>query len=70
LHQACFRTLARTDFLVLIKLQACTGEPLVYQHYGTATTEKGCKEKAAEFAFRIGDFKPKIQFVCERFSAV
>jgi hypothetical protein len=46
------------------------GEPLVYQHYGTATTEKGCKEKAAEFAFRIGDFKPKIQFVCERFSAV
>ena len=45
-------------------------EPLVYQHYGTATTEKGCNEKAAEFAFRIGDFKPKIQFVCERFSAV
>ena len=46
------------------------GEPLVYQHYGTATTEKGCNEKAAEFAFRIGDFKPKIQFVCEWFSAV
>jgi hypothetical protein len=36
------------------------GEPLVYQHYGTATTEKGCNEKAAEFAFKIGDFKPKI----------
>jgi hypothetical protein len=46
------------------------GEPLVYQHYGTAKTEKVCKEKAAELTFIIGDFKPKIQFICEQFSNV
>ena len=46
------------------------GEPLVYQHYGTATTERACKEKATELAFKIGYFKPKIQFICERFSTV
>jgi hypothetical protein len=46
------------------------GEPLVYQHYGNATTEKACKENVAELTFKIGDFNPKIKFICERFSKV